>query len=90
MRTATIRSVAGFFEGGYYLRAATIRSAAFIRGRLLFEGGYYSKCGVYSRKHGIYSLANFPFLVLQIPLLLKYIYFREFHERINNDKILAH
>ena len=46
---------------GDYSRAATIRStdvAATIyfsvtAMRRLFEGGYYSKCGIYSRKYGI-------------------------------------
>ena len=37
-----------------YLRVATI-SANSRSLRRLFEGGYYSKCGIYSRKYDIYS-----------------------------------
>ena len=37
-----------------YSRAATITlDGRYVR--RLFEGGYYSKCGVYSRKYGIYT-----------------------------------
>ena len=38
----------------YYSRAATI-SLAELQVRLLFEGGYYSRCGFYSNKYGIYN-----------------------------------
>ena len=36
---------------GYYSRAATI-SFTELQVRLLFEGGYYSRCGFYSNKYG--------------------------------------
>ena len=36
---------------GYY-SFQLYHNAATIRGRLLFKGGYYSRCGVYSRKDG--------------------------------------
>ena len=38
---------------GYYSRAALISSSS-RKVRLLFEGGYYSGCGYYSSKYGIY------------------------------------
>ena len=39
---------------GVYSRAATITpDGRYVR--RLFEGGYYSKCGVYSRKYGNHS-----------------------------------
>ena len=37
---------------GYYSRAATI-SFAELQVRLLFKGGYYSRCGFYSNIYGI-------------------------------------
>ena len=40
---------------GYYSRAATI-SLVDLQVRLLFEGGYYSGCGFYSNKYGIYHV----------------------------------
>ena len=41
------------FEGGSYFFEHTL-SAATIRGRLLFEGDYYSGCGYYLNKYGMY------------------------------------
>ena len=43
---------------GYYSRAALISSSS-RKVRLLFEGGYYSGCGYYSSKYGIYRMGIF-------------------------------
>ena len=41
-----------FIRCGYNSRAAIINASLHVV-RHLFEGGYYSKCGVYSRKYSI-------------------------------------
>ena len=62
VQTSQLLFISALPQCGDYSRAATIRStdvAATIyfsatAMRRLFEGGYYSRCGVYSRKYGIY------------------------------------
>ena len=62
VQTSRLLFISALPQCGDYSRAATIRStdvAATIyfsstAMRRLFEGGYHSRCGVYSRKYGIY------------------------------------
>ena len=62
VQTSRLLFISALPQCGDYSRAATIRGtdvAATIyfsatAMRRLFEGGYYSRCGVYSRKYGIY------------------------------------
>ena len=45
-----------------YSRAATITpDGRYVR--RLFKGGYYSKCGVYSRKYGIHKLYIYNYII---------------------------
>ena len=66
VQTLRLLFISALPQCGDYSRVATIRStdvAATIyfsstAMRRLFEGGYYSRCGVYSRKYGIYQEVN--------------------------------
>ena len=60
MRYVYIRTYAGQRPPDEFIaRAATIRGRLILLGkryvRLLFEGGYYSMCGYYSNKYGMYN-----------------------------------
>ena len=56
--SSRIRSAIIDMKCGYYLRAATITFRLYYMWRLI-EGGYYSMCGVYSRKcGGIFMLTS--------------------------------
>ena len=55
---------------GFYSRAATISLIGPSMQRL-FEGGYYSKCGVYSRKYGAYMSLSYSYQLLTSVLLYR-------------------
>ena len=56
--SSRIRSAIIDMKCGYYLRAATITFRLYYMWHLI-EGGYYSMCGVYSRKcGGIFMLTS--------------------------------
>ena len=71
VQTSRLLFISALPQCSDYLRAATIRgtdAAATIyfsstAMRRLFEGGYYSRCGVYSRKYGIYRVISFILLL---------------------------
>ena len=69
------------FICGLYLRAATIFANSQSL-RQLFKGGYYSKCGIYSRKYDVY-IYNYIFIciysVLSFLNFSLFIRFRLYH-----------
>ena len=83
VQTSQLLFISALPQCGDYSRAATIRStdvAATIyfsdtAMRRLFEGGYYSRCGVYSRKYGNCNInyCTYDFITI---ILCSYLFLR--------------
>ena len=95
VQTPRLLFISALPQCGDYSRAATIRNTDFAATiyfstttmRRLFEGGYYSRCGVYSRKYGIYIIYIYIYIYTLNPIF-RSTFSRKFHRWFNNDKIV--
>ena len=86
VQTSRLLFISALPQCGGYWRAATIRSAdvaatiyfSTTAMRRLFEGGYYSRCGIYSRKYSIYVYMTLK--LLKMRLLKSVLYFIQYAE----------